>query len=632
MYDFYKDYYRRTDAIKWADKTMIGRTLGGKYKIYDKVGGGGMAEVYLARDLSIGEIVALKILRSQFTEGTDYIERFQREAKSAMKLVHPNICAVKDFGQDGDVYYMVMEFVEGKTLSHIIEEKGPLSVPEAVSYVKQSALALGEAYKNGIIAHRDVKSQNIMVKPDGTIKMMDFGIAKSRDYATMTTAGSFIGTPEYMSPEQAQGAKTDARSDIYSLGVVLYEALAGEVPFEADTPWGVLNMHISKEPFPIDNLRTDIPSGMVEVLKRLLAKKPDERFQSPTEVVQALDVVMSHYKAPKGQKVQAKKIPRSNAKLKRTVKNILLGLLVAAVIGGAAVLFMILGAVKPGSIYLSSSPSQASIFMKGPNEDDFIDTNHKTNFELSELRPGKYEFKLVYEGYEPAIIEQRIISGERINTDTIILKHPGKLTLSTKKIDFGKKTELPGPISISLENVGESDMVVIRANNADWILLDKEPLTLTPGAKKTIMLSVDSNKVKPGNTYSDTLTLSTKGNEKEAIKLPISFVYEKESTSNTSDSNSTTGNTSTGNTGKTNNTGSTKPPLKTGTLSVSCNVSGAQVRVNGIIEGTAPLSKTYPPGTYTVNVRKGIGYTTFEKKVTITAGGNVSVTATLKRN
>ncbi|HOR47226.1 MAG TPA: protein kinase, partial [Caldisericia bacterium] len=226
---------------------MIGRTLGNRYKIYDKVGGGGMAEVFLARDTKTGEIVALKILRDQYTEGTDYVERFQREAKSAMKLSHPNICMVKDFGNDDQTYYMVLEFIEGKTLSSVIEEKGPLPVDVAVSYIKQAALALGEAYRSGIIAHRDVKSQNIMVNPSGQIKMMDFGIAKSRDFATMTTAGSFVGTPEYMSPEQAQGGKVDSRSDMYSLGVVLYEMLAGEVPFEADTPWGVLNMHISKE-------------------------------------------------------------------------------------------------------------------------------------------------------------------------------------------------------------------------------------------------------------------------------------------------------------------------------------------------------------------------------------------------
>lgn len=616
---------------------MIGRTLGGKYKIYDKVGGGGMAEVYLARDLNIGEIVALKILRSQYTEGTDYIERFQREAKSAIKLNHPNICAVKDFGQDGDVYYMVMEFVEGKTLSRIIEEKGPMPVSEAVSYIRQSALALAEAYKSGIIAHRDVKSQNIMVKPDGTVKMMDFGIAKSRDYATMTTAGSFIGTPEYMSPEQAQGAKTDARADIYSLGVVLYEALAGEVPFEADTPWGVLNMHISKEPFPIDNLRTDIPEGMAEVIKRFLAKNPDDRFQNPNEVVQALDVVMSHYKAPKGQKVQAKKIPRSNPKLKRTIKNILLGLLVAGVIAGAAVLFMILGAVRPGSIYLSSSPSQASIFIKGPNEDDFVNSGMKTNIEIQELKPGKYEFRLVADGYEPITIEQRIISNERINTDTITLKRPGKLTLNTGKIDFGKNPEIPGPMSITLENYGESELVVLRSNKSDWVLFDTEPLTIAPNSKKTVTLSINTNKVQPGNTYNDVLIFSPKNNEKGAIAVPVTFAYEKSSfasgggnsSGDTSSGGGSSGSNTGGNSGNNGGSGTVSTP-KTGTLTVTCNIQGAQVRINGALSGNSPITKTLTPGTYTINVRKA-SYTTFEKTVTITAGGNVSVTATLKK-
>ena len=613
---------------------MIGRTLGGKYKIYDKVGGGGMAEVYLARDISSGEIVALKILRSQFTEGTDYIERFQREAKSAIKLVHANICAVKDFGQDGDVYFMVMEFVEGKTLSRVIEEKGPLPVSEAVSYIRQSALALSEAYKSGIIAHRDVKSQNIMVKPDGTIKMMDFGIAKSRDYATMTTAGSFIGTPEYMSPEQAQGGKTDARADIYSLGVVLYESLAGEVPFEADTPWGVLNMHISKEPFPIDNLRSDLPPGMVEVLKRLLAKRPDDRFQNPSEVVQALDAVMSHYKGPKNQKVQAKKIPRSNAKLKRTLKNIALGALVLLIIGGAAALFMVLGAPKPGSIYLSSSPSQANIFIKTPSDDEFVDTGQKTNFEIPDLGPGKYQFKLMLEGFEPVIFEQRIVSGQKINTDTITLKHPGKLFINIKKVDFGKQNSIPGPISLVLENKGESNLVINRSHVADWTLFDTEPVSVLPGAKKTLSVSVNADKVEKGKSYSDTITLTPVGSEKEKAAIPVSFVYEasaNDSNSSSSGKNSpNNGNTDSGNQSNNDSNSTNTQQPKTGVLIITCNLPSAQVFIKGELVGNAPISKSLSPGTYVVNVRRA-SYTTFEKTVKITAGGSVSVEATLKK-
>ncbi len=602
---------------------MIGKVVGGKYRVYDKVGGGGMAEVFLARDLLNGEIVALKVLRNQYTEGGDYIERFKREAMSAMKLAHPNICAVKDFGDEEGVYFMVLEFVEGKTLSHIIEEKGPLPVEEAVSIIKQAAAALEEAYKNGIIAHRDVKSQNIMVTPSGQVKMMDFGIAKSRDFATMTTAGSFVGTPEYMSPEQAQGLKVDSRSDMYSLGVVLYEALAGEVPFEADTPWGVLNMHISKEPFPISNLRSDIPSGMTEVLKRLLSKNPDDRFQKPSELIAALDIVMKNFKAPKLGKVKSKKIPRSNAKLKKTLRNVLVAALLVVAIGGGATAFYFLTQPKDSTATVQSEPAGATIFIRGPQDADFRKVG-TTNQDVYPLAPGNYRLKLELKGF--AIHESEFNSelGKDIKLDTIKLSTIGKLEVQTKAVDFGTASGIPAPKSVVIKNAGGSDVTVGRQKDGDWIEFESVSFTIPSGQERSVMVAVNAGKVSPGNTYRGFVIIKPEAEGAAEIKIPVSFVFQSGKTSDLPKTeNPDTPAKPVDNTNQ-------EPPKPTlGTLAITSNVPGAQILIDGAFTGTTPKSIQKPPGKYVIKVKKG-GYNDFNQTVTVVAGETMTIDAILR--
>ncbi|MCE5176992.1 MAG: protein kinase [Caldisericales bacterium] len=619
---------------------MIGRTLGNRYKIYDKVGGGGMAEVFLARDTKTGEIVALKILRDQYTEGTDYVERFQREAKSAMKLSHPNICMVKDFGDDDQTYYMVLEFIEGKTLSSVIEEKGPLPVDVAVSYIKQAALALGEAYRSGIIAHRDVKSQNIMVNPSGQIKMMDFGIAKSRDFATMTTAGSFVGTPEYMSPEQAQGGKVDSRSDMYSLGVVLYEMLAGEVPFEADTPWGVLNMHISKEAFPLTNLRSDIPEGLVEIIKRMMAKDPDYRFQNPNELVQALDIVMKSYKTPRNERVKSKKIPRSNPKLKRKVRNVAIGVVSAVVIAGLGYVFFILSSPNPASAFVKSEPKGASVFLKGPDDDEFQKLSNADS-EIKELYPGKYTLKLELDGYKTHEQQFRMESGKNLDLGTIKLAKQGLMKILTSKVDWGKVSDVPGAFSVSIANTGESEIEIERSFTGDWIIFDQEPFIIQPNEQKQIRVAVNPEKVSPGKSYSATVIFKPKNSSSKEVSIPITMEYAQSQgrPSSVTDnnpppvSNQTDTKPKPGNSGEnTGNSGSTTPPppvKTTATVYITSNVPGAFIYIDGSAKGTTPSSVTLAPGTHKIEVRMA-RFKSYSETINVSAGDEKTVNVVLR--
>ena len=266
----------------------IGKVIKNRYKIYDKVGGGGMATVYLARDLETNEVVAVKILREEYTEDEQYVKRFQKEAEIATKLKHPNITQVRDFGKEEGIYYIVMEYVQGKTLEEIIKEKGKISIENAIEIARAVAEALAYANDHGIIAHRDIKPQNIMVTRDGNVKVMDFGIAKVSETATLTSQGSIIGTPYYLSPEQAKGQPTDIRSDLYSLGITLFQMVTGKLPFYAENPWSVINMHISFPPPKIEELNEKVPEKLREIIYKLLEKNPENRYQLPQELTEDL--------------------------------------------------------------------------------------------------------------------------------------------------------------------------------------------------------------------------------------------------------------------------------------------------------------------------------------------------------
>jgi formylglycine-generating enzyme required for sulfatase activity/predicted Ser/Thr protein kinase len=263
----------------------------GKYKIVEEVGRGGFAAVYKAVDTTLDRTVALKVLAPHLLWDPTFVQRFQREAKVAANLDHSNIVTIYEVGQIEGVYFIAMQFLEGRTLSQILEAEEALPISRAQAIIEQLTSALDYAHAHGFV-HRDVKPSNVMVAADGRATLTDFGLVKAGEGTQLTASGMVFGTPEYMSPEQAEGKKLDARSDIYSLGVVLFAMLAGRAPFMADTTPAVMYKHVH-EPPPLDELPSDLPQGVVAVVEKALAKRREDRFASAGEMVVALQQAVS---------------------------------------------------------------------------------------------------------------------------------------------------------------------------------------------------------------------------------------------------------------------------------------------------------------------------------------------------
>jgi serine/threonine protein kinase len=258
-------------------KVLINRTLDNRYTILERVGGGGMADVYRAHDKLLDRSVAVKVLRAQFTDDEEFVTRFRREAQAAARLSHPNIVNIYDVGRDGDSYYIVMEYISGETLKDRIVREGPLPVETAVRVALEIAEALEHAHQNNIV-HCDIKPHNILMTRTGRVKVTDFGIARAVTSATMTQTGTIIGSVHYFSPEQARGAPVSAKSDIYSLGAVMYEMLTGVVPFTGETPISIAIKHLQDDPQPLRELNPSVPPILEALVLKAMAKNPEQRF------------------------------------------------------------------------------------------------------------------------------------------------------------------------------------------------------------------------------------------------------------------------------------------------------------------------------------------------------------------
>lgn len=266
---------------------MEGQILGNRYELLERIGGGGMARVYRAKCRLLHRIVAVKILRKDFANDEEFIRRFRIEAQAAASLSHPNIVSIYDVGQEEDVHYIVMEFIDGITLKQVIQEKGPVELKEVVNIGRQMCAAIDHAHKNGIV-HRDIKPHNILYNQDGIVKVTDFGIARAAALSSATIVGMTMGSVHYFSPEQARGGYTDEKSDIYSMGIVLYEMATGKLPFDGDTPVAIALQHVQNIPNEPIALNPLITVGLNSVILNAIRKEQSLRYQTAAELLRDL--------------------------------------------------------------------------------------------------------------------------------------------------------------------------------------------------------------------------------------------------------------------------------------------------------------------------------------------------------
>ena len=327
--------------------------LSDRYRVEARIGEGGMAEVYRGFDPVLNRTVAIKVLLPQFARDAGFVARFRREAQAAARLNDPSIVGVYDTGADGDIQYIVMEFVEGRTLAEFLSTGKRVSPVQAVELTQKIATALGLAHAQGIV-HRDIKPANVMVTRDGAVKVMDFGIARLQTAETAPQTSSVLGTPTYLSPEQAQGQQVDARSDLYSLGVVLYELLAGRPPFTGDSPVAIAYKQVNETPVPPSQLNPDVPPRLDAVVMKALAKNPANRYPSAEAFVADLERVRQGQDVeatplmPAGadatqviarpQATQVLPPPTPESSSRKVWLGVLIGVLVVAVLGGAGYL------------------------------------------------------------------------------------------------------------------------------------------------------------------------------------------------------------------------------------------------------------------------------------------------------
>lgn len=334
---------------------MVGSVLGNRYEVLERVGTGGMSLVYRARDITLNRLVAVKILKHQWAEDAEVVRRFDQEARAAASLVDRHIVQVYDVGRDEpDIHYMVMELVAGETLRAKIDREAPLPVNTALDIADQVAQGLEVAHARRLV-HRDIKPQNVLIAPDGVVKVTDFGIAYAATTGTLVNTGSLLGTVQYLSPEQARGKLIGPQSDLYSLGVVLFEMLTGKLPFESDSAIGVAIKHLQDEPPRIDVLRPEVPEVVANIVERALSKDPAERYHSAHALRQDIGRVLHPeqfvgegphevvpVETPAGRRTNrptAEAAPASSVKRRKWLPWAIVGAAVVLLVGGGAYAF-----------------------------------------------------------------------------------------------------------------------------------------------------------------------------------------------------------------------------------------------------------------------------------------------------
>jgi eukaryotic-like serine/threonine-protein kinase len=413
---------------------MIGKRVSGRYKLIEVIGDGGMAIVYRAKDLILDREVAVKVLRSEFNKDEDFIRRFKREAESATSLNHPNIVSIYDVGDDEDIYFIVMEYVQGKTLKHYIKEHGRLSVEESLHIMKQIVSGIAAAHDYGII-HRDIKPHNILITKDGKAKLTDFGIALAITSATITHTNSILGSVHYFSPEQARGGIANAKSDIYSVGAVLYEMVTGRVPFVGDSPVSVALKHLQENVIEPRRLNPELPQSVENIILKSLAKNPLQRYESSRDLLKDMTSALSpnrmyeqkwhevpdddektKYISPILPPIQEEKQEASKEKVikKKKKKWWLILLLTFLLLGGAGIAAF---TILPSIFYVEE------VEVPNVTGDDYEDAFDKLKAEGLEVKRQEIFDDEVEDG---DVIRQNPSPGTKVKEGTIITLHVSK--------------------------------------------------------------------------------------------------------------------------------------------------------------------------------------------------------------
>ncbi len=381
-----------TETIRTITKKIErGSLFAGRYELIEEIGSGGMGNVYKVFDQKIQEMIALKLIRPEIGTDKAVIERFSRELKTARKIAHRNVCRMFDIGEESGTHFITMEFVTGEDLRSLIKRIGQLPIGKTIDIARQICEGLAEAHTLGIV-HRDLKPQNIMLDKEGKVKIMDFGIARSFWAKGVTMTGTIIGTPEYMSPEQAEGKEADQRSDLYSLGIILFEALTGKVPFEGETPISVALKHKTEMPPNPRNLNSLIPEDLNSLILRCLEKDKEKRYQTASEIVSDLEKIEKGI--PTTQRVQPEKKPATAREItiKFKMKKILLP--------GGVILALAALAVGIWLFFLRPKPS-------GPLGSRPNGQGQKEDLSMAEKKPSQESA----EGDEKKNIEDKIRNG-----------------------------------------------------------------------------------------------------------------------------------------------------------------------------------------------------------------------------
>ena len=521
---------------------LVGKFIGNRYEIIEKIGNGGMATVYKAKCHVLNRYVAVKVLKDEYTTDAEFIRRFNAEAQSAAGLTHANIVSVYDVGHEDNIYYIVMELIQGKTLKQIINQDGSLPWKWSVNIAIQIASALEAAHRNNIV-HRDIKPHNIIITEEGVAKVTDFGIAKAVSNSTITAFGTTIGSVHYFSPEHAKGGFTDAKSDLYSLGVVMYEMLTGRVPFDADTPVSVALKHMQEKPVEPIKLNPSIPFAVNQIIMKAMEKEPSLRYQNATEMIKDLGMAL---KNPEGKFVEeiddtmrtrVIKVPeeKETTTKNKKKKNKIVAYFdkhpkakIPAIIFGCILLFILTIFVTKGLMDMGTVRDVPIPELVGKTEEEIKDLFKNT----------KFTYEITGEEYDSEIEEGKVISQEPKYRKNYTITENSKF-----QIVISKGTKIVEMIKVEGEKIDDARRMIEELDaNLEIEIVEEESTKVEEGivlkqsiqkgeqvqAGIKITLTVSKAKEQVSVPYVIGKTEEQAKKELTDSKLKVQVVYEED--------------------------------------------------------------------------------------------------------